>query len=167
VSTRQERRTQRLARQRARRARLYPELALFPIDEYQRAVKSAQSLPLRQPLLWIALALIVAAVVVVGPTLRRELRGLGMPDVVAEILVVVGTGAITGVSLLAIVRTPVRRALRRRLVELGTAICVNCGYDLRGQTQPRCPECGKAFDPALLTPADRADPDAAPRHDTD
>ncbi len=24
--------------------------------------------------------------------------------------------------------------------------CVRCGYDLRGQVEPRCPECGTAFD---------------------
>src|SRR5688500_1556337 len=26
--------------------------------------------------------------------------------------------------------------------------CGNCGYDLRGSAEPRCPECGMAFDPA-------------------
>lgn len=25
--------------------------------------------------------------------------------------------------------------------------CHNCQYDLRGQTDPRCPECGRGFDP--------------------
>lgn len=28
--------------------------------------------------------------------------------------------------------------------------CQACGYDLRGLKEPRCPECGAAFDPALL-----------------
>ena len=28
--------------------------------------------------------------------------------------------------------------------------CLTCAYDLRGQTEPRCPECGKRFDPGLL-----------------
>ena len=38
--------------------------------------------------------------------------------------------------------------------------CRECGYDLRGQREPRCPECGAAFDPtriALMTPADAGD----------
>jgi hypothetical protein len=39
------------------------------------------------------------------------------------------------------------RRLQRR-AEL--AICRGCGYDLRGLTEPRCPECGRRFDPALL-----------------
>ena len=30
------------------------------------------------------------------------------------------------------------------------AFCVKCGYDLRGQTEPCCPECGNPFDPGLL-----------------
>src|SRR5918993_998115 len=37
--------------------------------------------------------------------------------------------------------TPVRR-------------CASCGYDLRGLEQLRCPECGLAFDPHYLPPAD-------------
>jgi hypothetical protein len=28
--------------------------------------------------------------------------------------------------------------------------CKKCGYDLQGQTEARCPECGTAFEPALL-----------------
>ena len=29
-----------------------------------------------------------------------------------------------------------------------TARCANCGYNLTGLTEPRCPECGQAFDMA-------------------
>ncbi len=25
--------------------------------------------------------------------------------------------------------------------------CLDCGYDLRHLTEPRCPECGRPFDP--------------------
>lgn len=35
--------------------------------------------------------------------------------------------------------------------------CQKCGYDLRGLPEPRCPECGRAFDPAevgALSPLD-------------
>lgn len=28
-----------------------------------------------------------------------------------------------------------------------SAVCLKCGYLLRGLTEPRCPECGRAFDP--------------------
>jgi hypothetical protein len=33
------------------------------------------------------------------------------------------------------------RASRKR-----QGLCVKCGYDLRGQTEPRCPECNTPFD---------------------
>jgi hypothetical protein len=46
---------------------------------------------------------------------------------------------------LAFIRGPLRRWRRHR-----KGLCLNCGYDLRGLTEPRCPECGKAFDPKLL-----------------
>lgn len=43
-------------------------------------------------------------------------------------------------------------------------LCVKCGYDLRGQTKPRCPECNTPFDPARLeVPSNRASgPDREP-----
>jgi hypothetical protein len=39
-------------------------------------------------------------------------------------------------------RARVRRALRAYLADRGEPICVECGYDLCGQVEPRCPECG-------------------------
>lgn len=33
--------------------------------------------------------------------------------------------------------------------------CLQCGYCLVGLVQPRCPECGTPFDPALLEPKPR------------
>jgi hypothetical protein len=43
-----------------------------------------------------------------------------------------------------------RIRLREELTSRGVPVCIPCGYDLRGQTEPRCPECGTSFDPALL-----------------
>ncbi len=47
----------------------------------------------------------------------------------------------------AFVRGPLRRARRRC-----QGLCVRCGYNLTGLTEPRCPECGTAFD-HLANPA--------------
>ena len=46
---------------------------------------------------------------------------------------------------IAFIRGPLRRWRRPR-----KGLCRNCGYNLRGLTEPRCPECATAFDPKLL-----------------
>ncbi len=38
------------------------------------------------------------------------------------------------------------RAIDRRR-HLQERVCDKCGYDLRGQIEPRCPECGEPFGP--------------------
>ncbi len=45
---------------------------------------------------------------------------------------------------------PYVQFVRRYLHGRGVPICVGCGYDLRGQREPRCPECGRGFDGAIL-----------------
>lgn len=60
------------------------------------------------------------------------------------------------------------RLLRERLIWLGVPVCGNCGYDLRGQTEPRCPECGWGFDPKLMAGGHSAhEPPAATIRDAD
>lgn len=39
-------------------------------------------------------------------------------------------------------RPMLRRNLRQQLTDRGVAICLHCGYDLRGLTSDYCPECG-------------------------
>ena len=43
-------------------------------------------------------------------------------------------------------RRRIERSLRLMLVEQRVPVCLDCGYDLRGQLQPRCPECGQGFE---------------------
>jgi hypothetical protein len=45
----------------------------------------------------------------------------------------------------------IQQALREVLVKQEIAVCLGCGYDLRGQTEPRCPECGQPFADSPLT----------------
>ena len=40
----------------------------------------------------------------------------------------------------------------------GLGRCANCGYQLRGLENPRCPECGHAFDPRLLQTPGKGSP---------
>ena len=46
-------------------------------------------------------------------------------------------------------RNSLRRHLRQWLIDEGTPICINCGYDLHGLSEARCPECGAEFHPRL------------------
>ena len=44
-------------------------------------------------------------------------------------------------SVIVVLRRQVKRA---RLQDAG--LCVRCGYNLTGLPEPRCPECGEAFE---------------------
>ena len=48
---------------------------------------------------------------------------------------------------IAFMRGPLRRHRRR-----GRGACLNCGYDLTGLPEPRCPECGQPFESKGDTP---------------
>ena len=59
-------------------------------------------------------------------------------------------GILVSVESRLLFRAGWQRSLRRQLVERGVPICLACGYDLRGQLEPRCPECGTPCAPSLL-----------------
>ena len=42
-------------------------------------------------------------------------------------------------------------AIRDRLATRATGICQHCGYDLRGTSHARCPECGQTNTPQIAT----------------
>ena len=44
------------------------------------------------------------------------------------------------------------RRWRRHERRLRMGECIGCGYNLRGLTEPRCPECSTEFDPSTLPP---------------
>ncbi len=126
--------------------RLFPELARFESEKAQRRALfvATRHMGLRG-ILWAALVLLW------GLSVALVARFVGIPDwalryVVYPLLVALPAGS----GPVWFGRRYVQRSLRRQLLERGVPICLRCGYDLRGQTEPRCPECGKPFDEALL-----------------
>jgi predicted amidophosphoribosyltransferase len=61
-------------------------------------------------------------------------------------------GGLVALALQFCTRRHKQRITRQYLQQQGIPVCINCGYDLRAQTTPRCPECGEPFDPKLLSP---------------
>ena len=64
-------------------------------------------------------------------------------------------------------RARIRRRLREMLILEGFPICGPCGYDLRGSTEPRCPECGAPFDKKLLTESPPQTEDSGQQDDSE
>ncbi len=81
-------------------------------------------------------------VVFLLPELRRHVP---LPNAAVGGIVGAVVGSCCMVLMQRIVHKPLQKAIRRALVERGIPVCVNCGYDLRGNVSGVCPECGKAI----------------------
>ncbi len=75
---------------------------------------------------------------------------VGEVHFVATLIEAIGTLCITPVVVIWAVALPRNvRERRDKARRLGIE-CVNCGYLLKGLTEPRCPECGERFEPKEL-----------------
>ena len=117
--------------------RLYPELRRFPSEfeareAFFRSKPPITKNPFKQPKQWIALV----GGVVVGWYLMFWHGMLGA---------VLAPMAIFGIPCLPLIRNGRKerqRFLRQRLNDRGIPICMTCGYDLTGNVNGVCPECG-------------------------
>ncbi len=137
-----------------RHFKAYPELARFASDEERTAAfKAFQRGFIRRRSFWLAcllFGLANAAVIAVSPRLLpRAVAGL-LPHPLGIMILSSMVGACWGIGFLYIWNRPLRRHLRRWLADRGVPICIRCGYDLSGQIEPRCPECGEPCDPRLI-----------------
>ena len=128
-------------------SRVIPELAMFPTDKQRKvAMRNASSiLGPGSSRLWLWLLLFLMAVgglMAVAPqiTSLHPIAGRLWPSLIVPLTL----------SWMWFCRSVVRRRVREQLAAKGVPICIECGYDLRGQDVPRCPECGTLFDETLL-----------------
>ena len=138
-------------------ARMFPELILFDSDEAQaKAWRTATSSVMREWRYWAMLVLGIAGIVLfvglLGKPLVSAIGGIiPMPPVIASgVLGGVIGGAIGGGGIVIFRRT-IAKSLRRQLVDVGIPVCFGCGYSLHTTIEPRCPECGREFDPQSFT----------------
>ena len=132
------------------RRRLFPELALFE-NNSERDSAWKKSYPGKLGLLLMAVVMLSTESIML---LLLRLSYEHFPELAssyASRMVALGVGAfLGGLATLVIMRSIVHRNLRTQLVKQGVKICVKCGYNLHGLTEPRCPECGTPFDDKLL-----------------
>lgn len=135
--------------------RRFPELARFPTDKQaENALDRATEDGGMQRSDWqLAAAFVIGIAVITGVFVYFTMR-IGpqwrVPLKIGEWIYAVVMACATFVLLVHIYRRQIRRSLREQLCDIGVPICVPCGYDLRGLDEPRCPECGRPFDPNLL-----------------
>ena len=149
----------RAIRDNSRLIKSFPELASFcnPSDRHAAWRTATQEIRWRYFLL--AVPFLSMSFIVVPHLVRLllvHLRALlNAPHLhsASNVVVFVCNGlngfVVSGV-LVHLFRKRIQRSLRSQLVARGTPICVECGYDLRGQLDPRCPECGRPFNGSLM-----------------
>jgi len=138
--------------ERIKHVRLYPELALFHSNaDRKAAMRKFQRSMWKTRRFWLLMLFSTLGFLAFNLTLV-SLRGFApIPPAMIGGLAGGINGALIGFSFQFVFRAPLRRHLREELLKQNIPVCLKCGYDLRGQTEPRCPECGEAFNSKLLT----------------
>ncbi len=126
--------------------RILPELLLFkPGQERKRMLKQVRSTPRAM----VAAVLFGLANFTLFVLTSDYIIALGLSKSMVTLLYLAYVLAALSVPTW-FTRRAIRRELRVQLTQRGIPICIPCGYDLRGQTRPRCPECGTSFDAKLI-----------------
>jgi len=131
--------------------RHYPEIAFFRSrEELRQANKASNNYFLSQGLFWLKCVIIGAPCALIMIFGLPFLRSLGLSEGLSTIILLACCCLAGTCGIVAFVYRPYIQFLRQYLQEQGILVCLKCGYDLRGQPGPRCPECATPFDEKLL-----------------
>ncbi len=131
--------------------RLLPELALFPNEQQrQLALSAARKDVFKKPgRLLTALAWLIGVSVVVGVAAALLQRLFGMRAAWLAGVIAGPAGSVGSIVVGNLIfRVPIQRHLREQLNALNVHVCLHCGYQLKGNTSGRCPECGRDIESA-------------------
>lgn len=105
----------------------------------------------------VALALALAGMAVEGPffaALTRLVGALPLSWTVRRVITMGGCVVLALIAYVWLMRDVQRCILWKYLAARGIAVCLHCGYNLSGQVEPRCPECGRAAPLPAMPPHD-------------
>ena len=121
-------------------SRIYPELKL--IDGSKAFWEISRDFEFRsrgKSYLVGAACGIIPAIGLVGASIGAA---FGVISVALAVTIGLTSLVACGLAICVLVRRLTVPILRQCLIDHGIAVCIKCGYDLRGQEEPRCPECG-------------------------
>ncbi len=129
---------------------LFPELAHFEDTDLREEALSQAKSNTGMLLVWRVLSS-VCVILLIGTSyaLPGSLSSNVLLDWVALWSIVILLAVVFFGGPTWLTRNRIRRNLRMQLIKHGIPVCCSCGYDVRGQIQLRCPECGQPFDARL------------------
>jgi len=144
--------------------RQYPELRFFKsrdeLKEVKRAFRKIAFKDRRARLLILTLIATSAALFIF---VFEWLNSFGLAQWLVFLINTLFWAIVGGCAGFFIWHRPYIRFVRQYLQDRGVAVCLRCGYDLRGLTEPRCPECGEPFDESFINRELAADDDGGTR----
>jgi len=134
---------------------LFPELALFETVEQRKGAWEAaeKKLAICRTGLCIMIGVSAFGGCATGILMPIAMSLFSYGVLVLVVFLSLASGFVGIVATYWLFRMRIQKSLRESLLALGMPVRLHCGYCLRGLAEPRCPECGKPFDSALLGPS--------------